>query len=414
MGKRGASEIDWIISMSIFLLYIGWFFAFVLPQVNVMAGKDASMYMLKDAFYERNSWSMHKFPVFVFSNTTGQFIPAIADYEMNRTDLHMADRRTFELWNGRLLFLADIETSPGVYYLLDGGSFQDEEQSEGLNIVEDWLSTSNLSVYFESSLPEKIRYKDDDRADDISFLINGVLIDPLNHSHSNFGFAGVFEYKTGSLNITTFVFQHNPDVLMHISAQEDVTYSMVMRMKLDNYDSYFSDNNNFGDLRYSNLSQTEIFSHDYITLYGDDALSIYFNDTADINLTYYNRTLWMAADFTIKDDDWIKLSFHEGDFGDAEEYSTSYAYGAVEELEGLRLEDFSADYDELKQAWGYDKEFYIAIYENTTSLSYQYEPSYVIGKFDPKEGLVYAEDVDYLALTPEGEMRPVRVNFRIW
>jgi hypothetical protein len=414
MGKRGASEIDWIISMSIFLLYIGWFFAFVLPQVNVMAGKDASMYMLKDAFYERNSWSMHKFPVFVFSNTTGQFIPAIADYEMNRTDLHMADRRTFELWNGRLLFLADIETSPGVYYLLDGGSFQDEEQSEGLNIVEDWLSTSNLSVYFESSLPEKIRYKDDDRADDISFLINGVLIDPLNHSHSNFGFAGVFEYKTGSLNITTFVFQHNPDVLMHISAQEDVTYSMVMRMKLDNYDSYFSDNNNFGDLRYSNLSQTEIFSHDYITLYGDDALSIYFNDTADINLTYYNRTLWMAADFTIKDDDWIKLSFHEGDFGDAEEYSTSYAYGAVEELEGLRLEDFSADYDELKQAWGYDKEFYIAIYENTTSLSYQYEPSYVIGEFDPKEGLVYAEDVDYLALTPEGEMRPVRVNFRIW
>ena len=414
MGKRGASEADWIISLSIFLLYIGWFFAFVLPQISIVSGKDASMSSLQESFLDMSRWRMHKFPIIVFSNDTGSYIPIIADYNMNTTDIKIADGRSFALWNGRLLFLANITSSPAVFYILEGGAFTGASQSEGLNIIEDYVSTTGMSVYFTGSLLDKVRYEGDDRIEDTTYAINGQAVASANHSYEDLGFAGIFEYKTGSVNITSFVFQHNPTVYMHLAMEDQTNYTLGLEMDLARYTAYFSDNSKFGNFAYQNQTHSNAYSHDYVTLYGKDALSIYFNGSADLNFTDYNRTLKFAATLPIHNDYWIRLSFHDGDYRNRTLFDSNCEYGAVADLEGIRIENLSVSYEDLMAEWGYKKEFYVAVYENTTSMSYIYNPRYEIGEFDPTDKIVYAETIDYQALTPEGELTPASVNFRIW
>ena len=40
MGKKGVSQIDWILSLALFLLYVGWLFIFIMPGINLGSNTD--------------------------------------------------------------------------------------------------------------------------------------------------------------------------------------------------------------------------------------------------------------------------------------------------------------------------------------------------------------------------------------
>ncbi len=408
--KKGVSQIDWIVSLTLFLLYIVWFFIFVSPQLSFNQNKDASIEFLKEEFYDEFRTTIQKTPVFVESNYTG-FVPVIMENNFGTESLRFMDSTNFAFDESRLVFLSNMTSSKKTYWVLNNVTYSQDYVYQGISVSDDSASTTNLSINLEDSLLKDASYKEGIKIYDSDYWINGEIISPEDSSYSDYGFSVFYTTEFGNINLTTYVFYGNPRIYVRFSAPEQVTYTMRLRMELEDYGSYYSDNLEFGDFSYDSEAEEISYNHSKITFYDDDSLTIFFDGDADFNLTDYNNTLIADMEFEISDSYLYEIVFHtQGN--DIQQHSVNVKTGVSQDVTGLGLSTISTDYLYLKDKWGIPQNFYIEVYENSSVNTGS--PEHIIGEFDPGRRTVYAETIDYDALGEEGEFTPVSVNFMIW
>ena len=110
MQKRGVSQVDWVISLAIFLLYIAWFFIFIRPlavQNNVPNLVDS----LKSKIHEDAYWTVLDYPIIIESNFSLSKEPIVAGIDfINQSDYFIINRSFFFVAD-KLFFLDNV--SPG-------------------------------------------------------------------------------------------------------------------------------------------------------------------------------------------------------------------------------------------------------------------------------------------------------------
>ena len=416
MKKRGTSQIDWIMSLALFLLYIGWFFAFVAPSIKFDSNKDSFMILLKNNFKNEFNWELQKFPLFIEHNQTGNLKPIILDYNLNSTEIKFLDETDYIIWNNKLIFLANISSNIETYWILEGIEFNNSYQYTGLNAEDNWASTENFRVSFNQGLPNKIVYEEETKIDNIDYNINEVNFNPSNYSYTDFGFVAVYVSTTENINHTSLIFANNNEMHNYITLEDpESNYTITLEMELDNYPSYYSNNLYYADFDYSNETQYTNYSHDSVTFYSStEGFTIYFDNDVEFNFSYYNTSLNVIINIPFTGNYEYNYFFHDGNYSSISKTDYVTKFGVTETLEGINLENVTTDYDYLKNKWNFPKDFNILIYENTSAYSYLQDAKYEIGSYNPNKRNVYAQTEDIMALNTDGSFSNVHVNYRIW
>lgn len=416
MKKRGTSQIDWIMSLALFLLYIGWFFAFVTPSIKFDSNKDSFMILLKNDFKNEFNWELQRYPLFIEYNQTTSSKPIIIDYNFDSTEIKFLDETDYIIWNNKLIFLANISPNIKTYWILQGIEHDNSYNYYGLNVKNNWASTENFSVSFNQGLIESIVYQEETKIQDIDYEINEVNLNPTNYSYTDFGFVAVYVSTTDNINHTSFIFANNNEVHNFITLENpESTYTFTIEMELDNYPSYYSTNLYYGNIDYSNESQYVNYTHDSVTFYSsNEGFSIFFEDDVEFNITYYNSSLNVEINIPFTGNYEYTYFFHDGNVSSISRTDYNTKFGVFETLEGVNLENITTDYDYLKNKWNFPKDFNILVYENTSAYSYLQDAKYEIGTFNPNKRNVYAQTEDVVALNNDGSYSPIHVNYRIW
>ncbi|MBT3720738.1 hypothetical protein HN789_04035 [archaeon] len=408
--KKGVSQIDWIVSLALFLMYITWFFVFISPQVNFQDNQDSTITYLKDDFFNEFKWQLKKTPIFVESNHTGM-VPVIMENVFLSDNLRFADDTNHIVWKDDLIFLANLSGETKIYEILEGVSYTQTYNYKGISTDSNSASVKNASFNFENSLLNYAQYNGDERIKDIDYFINGDRMNPNASDYDTYGFVVFYNSHLGNINHTTFLFDENSQSYARLSSPPGFNYSIILQIDLYDYDSYYSDNNNFGDFTYGNDSTQISYSHSKITFFGSDSLTLFFDGTANFNITNFNSTLTVIVEFDVFDDYMYEFLFHsEGQ--DKQRLSAVANIGSSKEIEGIYLDNISTNYLYLKDKWGIESNFYIGIYENSSELIT--DPEYEIGNFVPDRKRVYAETQNTYALANNGGFTPISVNYRIW
>ncbi len=413
MKKRGTSQIDWIMSLALFLLYIGWFFAFVAPSIKFNSNKDSFMTSLKNNFENEFSWELQKYPLFIEYNESTSSKPIIIEF--NNTEIKFMDGTDYITWNNKLIFLANISQSIKTYWILQGVSHNNSYNYYGLNAKDNWASTENFSVFFNQGLPYNVVYQEQTKIHDIDYEINEVSLNPSNYSYTNFGFAAVYVSTTDNINHTSFVFANNYEIDNFLTLKNTGNYIFTLRLELDDYSSYYSNNLYYGDLSYTNETQHVNYTHDSVTFYNaEKGFSMFFDDDVSFNFTYYNTSLIVIIKVPFTGEYEYNYFFHEGNYNVISRTDYSTKFGAIETLEGINLNKITTNYDYLKNKWDFPKNFNILVYENSSAYSYLQNPKYEIGTFNPNKRNVYAQTEDVVSLDNDGTYNPMHINYRIW
>lgn len=426
MGKRGASQIDWIMSLSLFLLYVGWFFVFVTPSINFATSKDTLILNLKDNFEDEFKASLIKYPIFIDYSGEAGMKPVFVNYTSNHTDLNFLEGTDYLIWAGNLIFLANLSSDMTTYWVIQGKNYTNSPDFVGMNTEDTRVSTENISVYFENSFPDRIVYKDDTKINGVDYYANEYSLSSTNYTYNDSGFAAIYSATTKNINHTSFVFAFNRDIYNFITIDNPQSnYTFEINLNLDDYPSYYSDNLHFGDFPYGNGSESLNYSYDEITFYGDGALTIFFDNYVEFNLTSYNTTLNAQIKIPVSGSIYLyKYIFHEGNYSAVNRTAYESRIGSIHELEGIYIENITTNYTQLKSRWGFPstRNFDIRVYGNSSAYNYgnssaynfEQSPSYRIGTFNPRARTVYSETEDTYALDDEGNYLPISINYRIW
>jgi hypothetical protein len=418
--KKGVSQLDWIMSLALFLLYIIWFFVLIMPSLSSTFTKDTFLSSLDTDFKEDFSWELNKYPIFIEYNLSPRTRPVIFNMTTNKTDFKFTDGLNYIFWKGKMIFIANLSSQVTTFFLMEGGNYSNQTRNfETIDVNDDRVSTENLTVRFDDSMVERIDYLGEEKIAGLTYKLNDITYSPLNATWNDSGFAGIYSSTTQNINISSLVFAYSPEIHNFIStASQDSNYTLVINMNLKNYASYFSNNDYYGNFLYSNSTANVNYSFNYITLYSSsDSLSMHFDDDVTFSFTDYNRTLKLKMTIPFRDRYSFTYIFHEGGYGYADYDSYDVRFGAKETVKGIYLSNISTNYSYLKEKWKVPagKEFNIQVFSNTTSYNYlQDDPLYEIGSRPAKDKQVIAKSVDGYSLDPDGNYLPIAINYRTW
>ena len=132
--KKALSQVDWAISLSIFLLYIAWFFVFVKPLITPELDMSVMLDILEDGVRSEIDLDIYRVKVFIPDSVSLEREPVIIPFNRSwpqSSIAHTADY--FAVDDSKLFFVANMSNT-SFYDIYSSGLNGDDEQGEGDDI----------------------------------------------------------------------------------------------------------------------------------------------------------------------------------------------------------------------------------------------------------------------------------------
>ncbi|MBW3023140.1 hypothetical protein KY308_03485 [Candidatus Woesearchaeota archaeon] len=406
MNKRGDSQIDWVISLGIFLLYLAWFFIFIRPY-TIQESTPNLVDVVKQNFENEAYWTVEKIPITITSMGYFQKEPVVTDIsvEYSESNSHI-DNRAFIISNGKIFFIANLNLSDTFYLIHSNETYQMYNQITDLTATEQSVTVTDFSAEFENSTLGSAFYFGTKIK---SFLtkIEGQTLNTSNSSFSSKKIAAEYGIETEALNLTTYVFAYNPRIYMFYSTNK----SIYQKFEIDNYQGYFFDNSDNGDIHYPTACYSKNSTQ---LLFYDNTSNVLFLFNKEVSFEFCSENTTVVLEINFKDSVLEKIIFFTGAKEDYTKYVNSYdaQMGIKEELTAPYLANIqrleAMKYQDLKNWWSApDFRIFVTNFSNNEIIS-------TIGSEPYEKATVYAEETRNFLLDKYGNLEDIKISYQSW
>ena len=167
--KKGLNQIDWAISIGVFMLYISWFFILIKPfYVPITTSPEISV--LEKAFASELKWNLNMYPLVVTSDIYRSNAPIAIDFPFNidKDNLIFSSELYSDLNNDTLYFLADLSPGKNLFIIANSGEIYEKPGIQSDLFTLDFTSFSSASVgsmtvnYDDENMPYKYFHRDEE------------------------------------------------------------------------------------------------------------------------------------------------------------------------------------------------------------------------------------------------------------
>ena len=422
--KKGVTQVDWAVSLGIFILYLIWFFVLVRPLFLPTVTEDPFVDNVFSGIKSYHNWDLDKLPIIYRTNLTKEYYPIYLDFPYNwsSSSIAFSDSNNFFLSEGRLFFLKNISNSTIISYMLHSSDSYTQP-----NVLYDITSTEKAAIVtgmraeFNSSMLKSIHYMDVPKLLNFSLFVNNIDISNYNSSYSTSRFLARYKLIGAALNHSSYVFGHNTAVHNFFDLKQiaEGSYNVSMDVELYPYDNYFINNRYFSFINYS-LNMCENFTKSFVDFYDDEGgIAFIFDSTRDFSICYHNTSkLLFSTQFSLTNKSVYKIILHNETYKEVEKQNTpySYDYGIIEKQTGISQSTlFSLDttnYRNLRRKFGLPStsDFTFEVINLTDSATLFNYASVNNGLFDN----VYVEERKDFLLDSESNNHRIKIRVKSW
>ena len=365
--KKAASQIDWIFSMSIFILYLGWFFIFIIPSLQKTEKIESITGNINDALQKNLTWTVQKVPIIIRSNVTVANEPVFVNYTLNWTKFSMINNNRTYKDQGNLIFLANLTKGNNVFWIVSSKeNYTNDTASAQILSNSNYATVSSKSfkVNFKNGLVKNLSYDNDVMIKNSEYYVtNGSLL-VNSSSYSRTALVSKYHAKSMYYNMTTYIFAHNSRAYQKIKPsviKKDITFSY----ELGKFDRYYANNLNNKMINYSNPSCGS-FSSKYVDFYSSSlssGITFYSSNISEVRICNTNTTIYVNFTIPVRKLTDFNILTHDGNYNSTINRTDIYSekIGAKEGVTGISINRTSQlkknSYETIKQNLGIDSPF---------------------------------------------------------
>lgn len=423
-SKKGLSQVDWAISLGIFMLFIAWFFMFAAPKLRSDIRTESLVNIIEthlDGYY----WNVYKIPVFVNATEEvidNEYIPITGDSSLDPSfNYSFVDDNSFDTLFGKMIFLANINSNKNSYWLLKspfaydlGKAFYDIVSSYSQVEIKQHSFIANLN----NGLVDNIRYLGVDRLNSFNMYINGLKTDELLNFTKKDMYARYF-FSTNSFNYSQIFFSSIPGIYnyFHTFDQFMNLFELELNFNIYNYDNYFFDSERYGLIDYENYRCYNRTS-DFLVLYDNDNGMVFtFSKQVLFSFCTKDNSIDLIIYSDLSEDLRYKIGFFNGPYTNSFSFKHDYNYklGIQEVLKGIdleRLNTITSNTTDVKKNWNFpeNNDFRIIIYDYNKDI---YLLDYRTADEDASSN-IYAKEYDDYVLDENGVLSRVKISIMTW
>lgn len=416
MKKRGLNQLDWAISLAIFLLYMSWFFIFLKPEIQKSTEFAPLEMIIIDEFRNEVYRSADKYPVFLRSekvqNNTMVFLNLKTSEQKN---VSFGEDIDYFLENNKVLVLRDFNNNTNYIWLLESErNYTHENKRLDINKYNETITTSkNFLATFRNGLLKTLKYKNSLVISDANFKINQRNITATEINYTDYKILSEYKVSTQSMDISTRVIARNSVIWGRvIRNNRDETPDFMMLYKINGFDNFFSDNNHFG-----NLTGCESYENDFLKLYDDEeSLSFILSEDAQIAFCKEGSVLSLNITISINEAKEFFISLGDSDFREEDFSDYEATSGVKTRIEGIDETLLSMNYDDKKIDWQipFENNFQIIIWNSTLNNLERNTTVFTLGTEPLTTNKVYAKEHRDFIFNEDGSLSEVTVSVKTW
>ncbi|MBI2144788.1 hypothetical protein HYU18_00535 [Candidatus Woesearchaeota archaeon] len=418
--KAVAIDVDWIISLGLFLIYLGAFFVFIRQLPGQDSPADSLLDNVHDGIVDRASWNVQRVPLFINSNISGKE-PMIINFPYDWKNFTFEDNHSFDIKDSKLVFPRQLIqgknvleiASSGENYTLPSEDFDLEASPSAASI-----DSQRFNAEFSNAFLSRASHFDKERLDEFNISISGIVLKPETASTEANISALSAKYKLvyPQANHTAFVVAGFSRILNYVGTDAKESHDIVVSATVRNYTFFHVTNALSGTINYTAGGCTSGSSR-YID-FNDGVSGVTFVTPEGSNFSFCigNSTVRMGIQFALQNESRYDIIFHPGDHNATTRYVSPYrtAFGAIENLTGVSTPLYrklnETAYDTLKSAFRYpsSRDFSFTLLNDTGGTVFNYQPQ-LAGATN-----VFAKESEVFILDKYGIKSRHRLRIRGW
>ena len=386
-SKRAlAVDLDWIISLGIFLIYLGVFFIVIRQLPTQQSPASALLDRVFDNIADSTKWSAQKLPLLIVSNISGNE-PVIVRFNYGWKNFSFRDNTSFDHADSWLVFSRNLREGKNLLELVTSG----ENYTTPLTNFDLAAGTNGASVNsqrfvseFQNSMLTRVNHFEKERLSNFNISISGVVLKPETAASEANTTTLSAKYKLSfpQLNHTAFIVAGYSRIFSYVSTGAKEPHNLSVSVTLRNYTFFYINNALAGTINYTK-SECRSSSGRYIDFYDSiSGVAFIMPEGANMSFCAGNTTVRFNTDFSITNETRYDIIFHPGDFNNSLKYVSPYrtAFGVAENITGISLQLYrklnETDYQALKRNFSYpnSKEFSFSLYNESGTRLFNYAP----------------------------------------
>ncbi|MCX6710309.1 MAG: hypothetical protein NTV63_05170 [Candidatus Woesearchaeota archaeon] len=408
--KRGGSEIDVIISLTLFMLFVAWFFVFLKP-ISEPKNSASSLYWIIERNLKSMNWQVEKTMVVLKSNLSSNepaIIPLPYPWLDNNTVI--SPDAQFAIEDGRIFTYADFSNADRgkiFFYLIHSSHNSSSLPSPGINAMEGFSTTEHFRADFTNSILRNMSYNNISVLYNFSVSANNVMIIPESSSFTNRKIIAIYRFSSGEINHSYYVF-HNSSMLFGFLNSENPAM-ISMNFSLYNFSNYYIDNEKSGNITEEGASHTAQFIELYSPQIPERSIAFAFNTSVEIRIRETGEFAELEIEKELESIEY-RIIPHSGDYTAVINYSRPYevAFGILANLSGISEEKASAEnrYSIVSSGYPSGRGLFVQISCSGKNME--------IGNAPVSDSDIYSKEIDDFILYPNGTRESCNVGVSAW
>lgn len=422
--KGSAEQVDWAMSLAIFLFFVVWFFLIVRPFTEQEGRIETIQDKIKEKFEEEVTYTVTELPYLIRSNSTWKSAPIIIEKNFNWSNYTLEDNKFFMERGDRIYLLHDLtEGNNLIYWINSKEDYKIESPSSYVRQNNDkiYVDSKNYQVGLDRYMPEEIIFSSKKQLIDSSYKVDGEEITRNNpqtfqnnlYIKQNFT-TGVFDYENFIFADNSMIYQIfrpntiiNKEYLFEIELILDRGFNRYQDKEMDvKNDLGESDchNDETSILQLSNNVQSIVFNFNKnfsykICNYEDIELSMQTNITGD-EIDFWMNS-YQGRNFTIYDN-----VFRETKTGIKRD---------IKGIDFYKLQDLSRySVPQLKNRWNLSDEINFELEVFNRSEDNTQERIFGIQSYNPESENIFTRQYRQYIIDKYGNQDLVYVSIKTW
>ncbi|MGB9748481.1 MAG: hypothetical protein ACP5OZ_03200 [Candidatus Woesearchaeota archaeon] len=346
--KRGDTQIDTIISIALFVLYLIVVFFFITPSLKSNVNPNQETKTIEKNL-EQLYAEVNKLMLYVRSNISSDE-PLILNFPLNWSsdNIMVTDNKDapvdFYIDEGKILLYYNL-SSKNVFYIIHSKyNFSNQTRSSEITVGnENYTTTQNLRVEFSDFFVKNVSFNGSVLVNDFNILINNASFHSSNSSFLNKGFVNLYKVYSSGIKESIYIFKDKERIYSFFEnenfrnqSNSNISYNILMTFSIANFTNFYSDNLNSGIINYS-YENCYNFNSDYVDFYDEDkGLSFILSNFSEISFCSEDDSIILNISSTLDDLFSCTIVAHNSSYSTLQfKGFYYYAYGFAKELSGI-------------------------------------------------------------------------------
>ena len=421
MSKKGvAIDIDWIISLGVFLVYLGVFFLMIRQLPERQSPAASLLGSVADGVAESAAWQVQRLPLVISSNVSGAE-PIITSFGYDWKNFSFTDNTSFDISEGKLIFAKQLKTGKNIAWLVKSPENYSKpattaDLAAGPNGVS--IDSQRFVTEFQNSIITRASHFEKERLSDFNISISGVSFKPESGSAENSVQTISAKYKLvlPKINHTSFIVAGFSRIYSYVTTDATEPHRMLISATIRNYTQFHINNALSGGINYTDGTCTSSETR-LIDFYdANSGLAFILPQEGNVTFCTGNTSIALGLEFPIGNETRYDMIFHPGDYNSTLKYVSPYrtAFGMIENVTGTSLSLYKSlnetDYAALKNRFGYpnSREFSFTLLNSSGAALFNYQP--VI----PGITNVFTREADIFVLDKYGAKTKHKLRIKGW